>query len=392
MSSLLCTAFIVCSIFASLLQCTVIKLPVEREPVVTVRNGSLTGIYSSAYHQDFFLGIPFAQPPVGNLRFRKPQSLENKWAKPRKADAYSASCVGYGPNNILYRSSSEDCLYLNVIRPSGYVNGKKQLPVGIWIHGGGYFAGSSIDQRFNLSYIVQQSVEIGKPFIAISMNYRVSAWGFLSSAEVIESGQANVGLWDQRLALHWVQENIAAFGGEYIPSSPHSAFTFQVLTDPVGDPKQVTIWGESAGAQSVGNHLIAFGGRNDRLFRAAIMQSGSPTSFTSLSPSQDAFNNLTDSTGCSGALDKLQCLREIPFATLNQFFNNTQPGTRQPWAPVIDGDFIPGKASILLAQGKYVPVPIISGANSDEGTTFSPRGVNSTEDFLRFLTGEIFLH
>lgn len=93
----------------------------------------------------------------------------------------------------------------------------------------------------------------GKPFIAVSFNYRLSAWGFLSSQEVVDSGNTNIGLRDQRLALQWVQENIAAFGG---------------------DPAKVTIWGESAGGMSVGYHLTAYGGRDDGLFRGAIMQSG----------------------------------------------------------------------------------------------------------------------
>lgn len=91
----------------------------------------------------------------------------------------------------------------------------------------------------------------GKPFIAVSFNYRLSAWGFLSSQEVVDSGNTNIGLRDQRLALQWVQENIAAFGG---------------------DPAKVTIWGESAGGMSVGYHLTAYGGRDDGLFRGAIMQ------------------------------------------------------------------------------------------------------------------------
>jgi carboxylesterase type B len=154
----------------------------------------------------------------------------------------------------------------------------------------------------------------------------------------------------------------------------------------LGDPSQVTIWGESAGAGAVGNHLIAFGGRDDKLFRAAIMESGSPNALLPLSPKQDAFNNLTHATGCANARDKLQCLRQLPFATLNEVINSTGLGT--VWAPVIDGDYIQNKASVQLAQGNYVHVPIISGANSDEGTVFGPAGVNTTTDFFNFLTSK----
>jgi len=107
---------------------------------------------------------------------------------------------------------SEDCLYLNVIRPSGCED--RKLPVGIWIHGGGLFMGGTRDERYNLSFIVDNSVQIGKPIIGVSIGYRLSAWGFLTSQEVQGAGQTNLGLRDQRLALQWVQENIEAFGGD----------------------------------------------------------------------------------------------------------------------------------------------------------------------------------
>lgn len=108
-------------------------------------------------------------------------------------------------------NQSEDCLYLNVVRPAGYEDVK--LPIGFWIHGGGFSNGGGGDGRYNLSFIVQQSVKIGKPFIGVSTNYRLSAWGFLSSSELAGEGLTNLGLKDQRLALHWVQENIEGFGG-----------------------------------------------------------------------------------------------------------------------------------------------------------------------------------
>jgi carboxylesterase type B len=107
---------------------------------------------------------------------------------------------------------SEDCLTVAVVRPSGYSHQK--LPVGFWIHGGGFVNGGNADQRYNLSFIVERSVKIGKPIMAVAVNYRLSAWGFLGGDQVFGEGLANIGLRDQRLALHWVQENIAAFGGE----------------------------------------------------------------------------------------------------------------------------------------------------------------------------------
>lgn len=128
---------------------------------------------------------------------------------------------------------NEDCLYLNVVRPSGYENAS--LPVAFWIHGGGFSQGGGIDQRYNLSFIVQEAAEQGKPFIGVSTNYRLSAWGFLSGDEVQEAGQTNIGLRDQRLALHWVQENIAGFGGKclrvsYTSLAPMPRISNQMLT------------------------------------------------------------------------------------------------------------------------------------------------------------------
>ena len=167
--------------------------------------------------------MPFAQPPVGDLRFANPVPLFNEsWEGERNATEYGYWC--YGQNNDAGYNPSEDCLTINVIRPSGYE--EQLLPVAAWIYGGGFYAGGSANTKYNLSYIVEQSVAMGKPMMALSMNYRVSAWGFMRSEELVADNSTNMGMRDQRLALHWVQENIAAFGG---------------------DPTKVTIWGESAG-------------------------------------------------------------------------------------------------------------------------------------------------
>lgn len=181
-------------------------------PTATVKNGTYTGLHSITYNQDYFLGVPFAQPPVGDLRFRVPQSLNSSWVGTRPAITYSAACVGYGSDDSVYPELSEDCLYLNIVRPSRYA--AQNLPVALWIHGGGLTEGSGIDQRYNLSFIVKKSVDIGKPIIAVSINYRLSMWGFITGDEVLQNGVANLGFRDQRLAMHWLKENIVSFGGK----------------------------------------------------------------------------------------------------------------------------------------------------------------------------------
>lgn len=153
------------------------------------------------------------------------------------AKAYPPHCVGYGGDDIGYEVS-EDCLYLNVVRPAG-IDTTAKLPVALWIHGGGLYMGGSADKRYNLSFIVQNSVELGTPVIGVSINYRLSAYGFLMGSEALDAGIANNGFRDQRQALRWVNENIAAFGG---------------------DSAKVTIFGESSGAESVSAQVLAYNG------------------------------------------------------------------------------------------------------------------------------------
>lgn len=213
---------------------------------------------------------------------------------------------------------------------------------------------------------MENSVKIGKPIIAASIAYRLGPWGFLNSQEVSASGNTNIGLRDQRLALHWINENIAAFGG---------------------DPKKVTIWGESAGAGSVGWHLTAYNGRDDGIFRAGIMESGNPVNYNSYKTNieyQPKFNDLLNRTNCTTALDRLDCLRKVPVQTIQNIFNTTS--LQSGWSPIVDGDFIQRWGSIQLKEGAFVKVPILDGTNSDEGNSFAPRPVDTEADFAAFVT------
>ena len=332
-------------------------------PTAATKNGTYQGFHLASYNQDLFLGIPYAQPPLNALRLSVPQSLNTSFSGVKLADAYYPECVGYGGDDIGYEQS-EDCLALNVIRPAGYEG--QSLPVAVWIHGGGLQMGGTPDKRYNLTFIVQNSVEIGKPIIGVSIAYRLAAWGFLSSLQVTGSGQTNLGLRDQRLALHWIQENIAAFGG---------------------DPTKVTIWGESSGATSVGCHLVAYGGRDDKIFRAGIMESGNPVNtFFSDVYFQPRYDMIVNQTGCNTSFDTLNCLRSVPFEQLNVVFNQTGlNGTGGSFTPVLDGDILQKFGSLQLAAGEFVHVPIIDGANTDEGTAFGPRGIQNTSQFLAYL-------
>ncbi|KAK6086421.1 carboxylesterase family protein [Seiridium cupressi] len=299
-------------------------------PTVQVKNGSYSGLYQKTYNQDYFLGIPFAQPPVGELRFNNPASLNSSWDEPLNATAYSPECYGYGGDTwILGNIISEDCLTLNVIQPSG-INETADLPVGVWIHGGGSTMGGSADPRYNMSFIVDQSVKLGKPFIGVSINYRLQAFGFIWGTVVQDSGVSNLGIKDQRLALHWIQENIAAFGG---------------------DPSKVTVWGESAGASSIGWQLLAYGGRDDGLFRAAILESGSPVATLVTNAS-------------SWDLTMITSLRRLIAAQLLTHL------------PVCGSD--------VGRSDRWGFLPVLQGRNHDEGTMWGVKGLNTAEDFLTY--------
>ncbi|RAH80132.1 alpha/beta-hydrolase [Aspergillus japonicus CBS 114.51] len=334
-------------------------------PTAKTLNGTYRGQYLSEYQQDLFLGIPFARPPLEDRRFANPESLNALWTGARPATKYAFECIGYGGDQKGYLQS-EDCLYLNVIRPSGYKNGS--LPVLVWIHGGGFKEGGTPDKRYNLTFIVNNSVIIDQPIIGVSIAYRLGPFGFLNGDEVAASGALNLGLKDQRLALHWIKENIAGFGG---------------------DPDKITIYGQSAGSESVGYHLRAFNGRDDELFRAGIMESGpvipqGPLNLTS--EYQERFDGIVAAAGCSSHQNstKLDCLRDLPFATLNNILNTTTYNTG--WEPTVDGDFVARYPSQQLEDGAFVHVPIIAGTTTDEGTTQCPKPVNTSLELRGWMT------
>ncbi|TAQ86582.1 hypothetical protein B7494_g5091 [Chlorociboria aeruginascens] len=338
-------------------------------PTVQVLNGTYTGVFNPSYNQDMFLGMPYAQPPIGEYRLAVPKSLNSSWEGTRNATEYSPECIGYGSDDwVLGNYVSEDCLTINVIRPKGVtINGS--LPVAVWIYGGGYFEGGSLDPRYNISFILQQSVSMQTPFIAVSFNYRLAEWGFLFSQELLDAGATNLGLRDQRLALHWIQENIKAFGG---------------------DPAKVTIWGESAGAFSVAAQLIAYGGRNDGLFRGGIQESGGAAfgqRLPNVTSAQPVYDAIVNATNCTQAEDTLACLRTVPSDRLSSIFNSSVT-TGVNLSPAIDGDFIQSSGTTQLRKGQFVKVPVLIGTNFDEGTAFGVKGINTTEEFVEMVMAD----
>ncbi|XP_028633637.1 acetylcholinesterase isoform X3 [Grammomys surdaster] len=313
--------------------------------LVRVRGGQLRGIRLKAPGGPVsaFLGIPFAEPPVGSRRFMPPEP-KRPWSGVLDATAFQNVCYQYvdtlypgfegtemwNPN----RELSEDCLYLNVWTP--YPRPTSPTPVLIWIYGGGFYSGASSLDVYDGRFLAQV-----EGTVLVSMNYRVGTFGFLALPGSREA-PGNVGLLDQRLALQWVQENIAAFGG---------------------DPMSVTLFGESAGAASVGMHILSLPSRS--LFHRAVLQSGTPNgpwATVSAGEARRRATLLARLVGCppggAGGNDTelIACLRTRPAQDLVDHEWHVLPQEsifRFSFVPVVDGDFLSDTPEALINTGDF---------------------------------------
>ncbi|KAA1467555.1 alpha/beta-hydrolase [Dentipellis sp. KUC8613] len=333
-------------IVSSILLSVGAQAPEAKLSIGTFRGSSINGT-------DQWLGIPYAEPPVGSLRFKAPVPIARAFPGVQNAFTFGNAC----PQPIsasLGAPIGEDCLFLNVWRPENTPE-DAQLPVLIWIHGGVYNTGSSSNPEFNGTGIINRSKQIGKPIVFVSINYRLNTFGFLASSHVPVS-DLNAGLQDQRQAFTFVQENIARFGG---------------------DPTKVTIWGQSAGAGSVEAQIIYHSSKP--LFRGAIMDSltgpfkNSPPPSTYDEPGKP-FALVLNATGCTAGPTSFRCLQEAPFEPLVNFSNTMIHGTlnSQFWEPTVaPGSFSPVLASTKVAAGDFLHIPMIAGTNLNEGNSFS---------------------
>ncbi|GII24013.1 carboxylesterase/lipase family protein [Planosporangium mesophilum] len=308
------------------------------DPSARVDSGLLRGTGDGSV--DSFRGVPYAQPPVGALRWRAPQPAQ-RWHGVRDATAYGGRCPVLASTNGP-RSETEDCLYLNVWRPAGSRPGAR-LPVYFWIHGGGLVNGSSNQHDGSL---IARTTGV----VVVSVNYRLGVFGFLAHPALTDqAGQSgNYGLMDQQAALRWVHDNIAAFGG---------------------DPHRVTIGGESAGGWSVCAHLSAPASRG--LFARAMIQSGSCTSQT-LADAQTAGTAYARVVGCTDDATAAACLRGRTTAQLL----DTAPAP--PSRFVRDVPVLPQDPDTAVRTGAFARVPVVVGATRDEGRTFAQGFIGAT--------------
>ncbi|KAG4025610.1 hypothetical protein MFRU_054g00390 [Monilinia fructicola] len=301
-----------------------------------------------------YLGMRYASPPLGDLRFRTPQPPQSS-SGVQNAQSFGPICLA--TNNGPTSSQSEDCLFVNVWAPSTATPTSK-LPVWVFIQGGGYISNSNAN--FNGSTVVNTS---NNGIVFVNFNYRVGAFGFLTSEKVRQNGDLNTGLLDQRFLLHWVQDHIAQFGG---------------------DPNHVVIHGDSAGGGSVALHLTAYGGRDDKLFVGAIGESPFFPTQPAASELEWQFDRFANAAGCGSAGDPLECLRSQSTAAL-QAANVASPYPAQAgsplfyWTPTIDGDFIKDYPYSLFDQGLFVNVPIMFGDVTNEGSVFAPNAASPND-------------
>jgi len=323
--------------------------------VVALQEGRVSGVESGGV--SVYLGIPYAAPPVGALRWRPPQPAK-PWAGVRACTQYGASCIqGNAPDHpgVQSGAQSEDCLYLNVWTPAK--TRRERLPVMVWIHGGGFISGSGVLPVPGGTML--SSIE---HVIVVSFNYRLGVFGFFAHAQLSRESphdvSGNYGLLDQMEALRWVRRNIAAFGG---------------------DPRRVTIFGQSAGGQSVIAQLVSPLSRG--LFSRAASESpryqdrgvGLWSTLTLKEQEQEGEEiaddlGIPDGPGQASALRKVSAARlaavtaPVPRGLPLMFVHPPQPS----FQPVVDGYVLPAEPWKLLRSGKWAHVPLLIGSNQDE--------------------------
>ncbi|GAA5930319.1 uncharacterized protein JCM15063_004772 [Sporobolomyces koalae] len=369
-------------------------------------------------------GLPYAQPPTGERRFRTALPLEQTEEREKVMSEWDVGCLRPkpredgqdGPKDKF--DGHEDCLKLNVFSPLERAN-TTLLPVLFWIHGGGFVGGSSNEAKYHARDLMQLAIdELDEPFVFVSINYRLGALGFTSSppppgpeptpphipVQAPTDLDLNVGLKDQIIALQWVQQHISQFGG---------------------DRKKVTLVGHSAGAMSVGLHMLYTGTRdgNEELFRGAFMLSGAPTSFPVPWPHDASARTLHPLPGparCPSPVQRvrgppdntelLACLRKLSVPDLYQatrvLTDDTPVNAWFPYYPVLEGEWGSGPTGVdgkrggggwldvrpseRITRGEYTRIPVVLGSVTDEATRFVHEGIKEGEQEFLDVIRDVF--
>ncbi|KAJ6495955.1 carotenoid ester lipase precursor [Mycena vulgaris] len=353
--------------FVALSICLASDVTAVEAPLASLPYGTFRGLNTGNLTK--FLGVPFANA----ARFETPKAPRLLHGVQNATD-FGSACPQQALSSLpipfviaTYPSISEECLTLDVFKPIASNSGSK-LPVLVWIYGGGFEIGNTRD--VDVSPVVNRAIEMNEPFIVVTPNYRLNAFGFLAGKEVDTAGISNLGLRDQIFALEWVKGTSLSSAG--------------ILTE----------WCcQSAGAISTALLLLSNKKNSNALFRGAFMDSGSPTlASTSLADGQSDYDNLAAANNCTGSPDTLDCLRHIPFeafmSTVNQtpdFLSNRSLAL--VWHPRVDGDVVVNHPLVSVSHGLHAKIPIMTGDCDDEGTLFTLTLANVTTDaeFLGYL-------
>jgi para-nitrobenzyl esterase len=311
-------------------------------PTIDSSTGCVVGLQQGTL--SYFLGIPYAEPPIGSLRWKRTVPHAN-WDEPFAANNLSAFCTQFTESGII---GSEDCLTLNIFRPKTLP--EEPLPIMFYTHGGSYIAGAGSSDVFNAPPMLAEKA------IVVTHNYRLGAFGFLahellSEEDAIESGglgsSGNVGLFDTRTALQWVYDNAEELGGSQ---------------------DQIMIFGESAGA--ITTCTLLMNPESEGLFSSALIQSGGCNVISvPLSQAQGQGEYYEESIGCADEENRLECMRSATKETI-MAVDLTQTQYGSGFAPNVDEDFIPEATGTMLYYGNFHRVPIAAGINGNEGSMF----------------------
>ena len=315
-------------------------------PVVVTSTGAVQGVERNGALE--YRGIPYAAPPVGNLRWSLPQPAV-AWSGVRDASAFGNACPQTRRYALTEASLTEDCLTVNVSAPPGLAPGAR-LPVLVWIHGGAFVGGSTSLYRLD-------KLAVQGRMVVVSMNYRIGLLGFMAIRGIDADFNGDLGLEDQRYALRWVQRNIAAFGG---------------------DPGNVTVAGESAGGGSTCMHLIS-PGRVQGLFHKAITQSAGclqpmPTLARSIDdgdPASPMWKKVAVEVGCGGAADVVACLRATSVEKLLAAQDRLSVGI-MALGPVVENGTVPANGADAARAGAVMRVPLLMGGRATSSACTSP--------------------
>lgn len=347
--------------------------PNDPAPMVTLETGVLVGThFGSAKNDAAFLGVPYAAPPVGALRWKSPQSVQ-KWDGVRKATRFGAVCPQLPAGWLPYIGGNEDCLFLNIWTTQ--LSASAKLPVIVYFHGGSNTAGYS-----QFTPLGPALAPLG--VVVVSANYRLGPLGFLAlpalTAESEHHSSGNYGLLDQLQALKWVGENISRFGG---------------------DPTRVTVMGQSAGAVDI--CLLMASPLSTGLFQRAIMESGdcqsvlnedirTPVPYNSISGTGEGVGSrLAKNLGVSGGPGALQELRRIPAPEILKVWSRDR---QAHFDAMVDGWVVPEQPEKIFAEGKQMHIAVLVGSNADEATVFvnpdSPKTVPEYKKYIEQDTGK----